>query len=83
MRSYPLRAGAALAAALVLGPAPAGAGGFEVLEHGAAATGMAGAFTAKADDVSALNTCYWPGRAWANRNLPDGAIASATTRPFD
>jgi long-chain fatty acid transport protein len=54
MTSYPLRAGAALAAALVLGPAPAGAGGFEVLEHGAAATGMVGAFTAKADDVSAL-----------------------------
>src|SRR5215468_3989963 len=30
------------------------AAGFEILEHGAAATGMVGAFTAKADDASAI-----------------------------
>ncbi len=38
---------------------------------------------AVADDVSDLNTCYWTGSAWANRNLHDDAIDSATTRPFD
>ncbi len=40
---------AALAAA-----APAGAAGFSIFEHGTKAMGMAGAFTAQADDPSAL-----------------------------
>src|SRR5689334_4756843 len=35
-------------------PRDARAAGFELLEHGAAATGMVGAFTAKADDASAV-----------------------------
>ena len=39
---------------LFLAPAVARAGGFELNEHGAAATGMVGAFTAKADDPSAI-----------------------------
>jgi long-chain fatty acid transport protein len=46
-------------AGLCLGTGTAYAGGFEVLEHGAAATGMVGAFTAKADDPSAI--FYNPG----------------------
>jgi len=40
--------------ALCLLPATARAGGFELAEHGAAGTGMAGAFVAKADDASAV-----------------------------
>src|SRR5579884_3210394 len=45
-----------LVACLVLCAAAglARAGGFEVGEHGAAATGMVGAFVAKADDASAI-----------------------------
>jgi long-chain fatty acid transport protein len=39
---------------LLLTPAVAYGGGFELNEHGAAATGMVGAFTAKADDPSAI-----------------------------
>jgi long-chain fatty acid transport protein len=39
---------------MTLLPAPAFAAGFQILEHGTAATGMVGAFTGKADDVSAI-----------------------------
>jgi long-chain fatty acid transport protein len=38
----------------LLAPLAAHGAGFEIAEHGAAATGMVGAFTAKADDVSTI-----------------------------
>jgi long-chain fatty acid transport protein len=59
-----------LFALAVLAAAPAGrarAAGFELLEHGAAATGMVGAFTAKADDPSAI--FYNPGGLATQRGL--------------
>ncbi len=43
-----------IALALLLAPAIARGGGYEIAEQGAAATSMAGAFTAKADDASAI-----------------------------
>src|SRR5262245_58785250 len=43
-----------LAAPVALLPSLARANGFQVSEHGAAATSMVGAFTAKADDASAI-----------------------------
>lgn len=39
---------------LILSPAAAHAGGFQVYEHGAVATGQVGAFTAQANDPSAI-----------------------------
>jgi long-chain fatty acid transport protein len=45
---------AALATAVVLGPAPAHAAGFAIFEQGARAMGFAGAFTAQANDPSAI-----------------------------
>src|SRR5215831_9011769 len=54
-----------LAFALVLSPVLAHAGGFYLNEHGAAATGMVGAFTAKADDPS---TIYFNPAGLANQH---------------
>src|SRR5262249_55397204 len=54
-----------LAFALVLLPTLAHAGGFYLNEHGAAATGMVGAFTAKADDPS---TIYFNPAGLANQH---------------
>ncbi len=48
------RHGTLAALTLLMAPAASRAGGFEVYEHGAAATGMVGAFTAKADDASTI-----------------------------
>jgi long-chain fatty acid transport protein len=45
---------AALATAGILGPAPAHAAGFAIFEQGARAMGFGGAFTAQADDPSAI-----------------------------
>jgi long-chain fatty acid transport protein len=45
---------AALVAACVLGPAPAQAAGFAIFEQGARGMGFAGAFTAQANDPSAI-----------------------------
>jgi long-chain fatty acid transport protein len=46
--------GAALAVACVLAPRPAHAAGFAIFEQGARAMGFAGAFTAQANDPSAI-----------------------------
>ncbi len=62
-------AASAACAALCLGTAPAGAAGFGLFEAGTKAMGMAGAFTAQADDGSAL---------WHNV----GGLAFASERQF-
>lgn len=46
--------GLGLVALVALQPGPAGAAGFSIFEQGSKAMGMAGAFTAQADDGSAL-----------------------------
>src|SRR5258705_11966825 len=48
------RALAAALAACIFGPVPAGAAGFALFEQGAKGMGFAGAFTAQADDPSAI-----------------------------
>lgn len=59
----------AACAALFVGTAPAGAAGFGLFEAGSKAMGLAGAFTAQADDGSAM---------WHNV----GGLAFATERQF-
>jgi long-chain fatty acid transport protein len=59
------------AAAVLLPPATALGGGFQVNEQGAAATAMAGAFTAKADDPS---TIYFNPAGMASLNGPQGYL---------
>jgi long-chain fatty acid transport protein len=54
MRGGVLRRAAAVAALSVLAALPARGAGFSIFEQGAKAMGMAGAFTAQADDPSAL-----------------------------
>src|SRR5688572_33406052 len=52
--SLSTRALAAAVAACILGPVPAHAAGFAIFEQGARGMGFAGAFTAQANDPSAI-----------------------------